>query len=138
MAKKKQPEQTNPIQIRQRQVIFGGALLLIAALLGIAFISYLSSWKTDYSTLNSLTDRSVVAQNALKKFGALISHFFIYEGIGLGAFLIPYLIGLSGFKLFFNRNAINLVRSWAWGLAHMLRVLIGQYRSLQWHVFQIL
>ena len=120
MAKKKQPEQTNPIQIRQRQVIFGGALLLIAALLGIAFISYLSSWKTDYSTLNSLTDRSVVAQNALKKFGALISHFFIYEGIGLGAFLIPYLIGLSGFKLFFNRNAINLVRSWAWGLAHML------------------
>lgn len=120
MAKKKQPKQVDPKIIRQRQVLFGGALLLLALLLTIAFISYLYSWKADYSTLGALTDRTVVAQNVLNKLGALISHFFIYQGVGLGAFLIPYLIGLSGYKLFFNGSTRGLVSSWAWGIAHIL------------------
>jgi S-DNA-T family DNA segregation ATPase FtsK/SpoIIIE len=120
MAKKKQPKQIDPKIIRQRQVIFGGALLLLALLLTIAFVSYLYSWKADYSTLGALTDRTVVAQNVLNKLGALISHFFIYQGVGLGAFLIPCLIGLSGYKLFFNGSARGLLSSWAWGIAHIL------------------
>ena len=110
MAKKKQPKQTDPKLRRQRQVLFGGALLLLALLLAIAFISYLFSWKADYSTLNALTDRSVVAQNILNKLGAFISHYFIYHGIGLGAFIFPYLIGLSGYKLFFDGSTKRLVR----------------------------
>ncbi len=120
MAKKKQPKLTDPKIKRQRQVLFGGALLLLSLLLTIAFISYLYSWKADFSTLNSITDRTVVAQNILNKLGALISHFFIYKGVGLGAFLIPYLIGLSGYKLFFDVSIKGLVSSWGWGLAHML------------------
>lgn len=120
MAKKKQPKQIDPKIKRQRQVLFGGALLLLALLLILSFTSYLYSWKADYSTLTALTDRTVVAQNILNKLGALISHFFIYEGVGLGAFFIPYLIGLSGYKLFFQGSTSKLVTSWAWGLAHML------------------
>ena len=120
MAKKKQPKQIDPKIKRQRQVLFGGALLLLALLLILSFTSYLYSWKADYSTLTALTDRTVVAQNILNKLGALISHFFIYEGVGLGAFFIPYLIGLSGYKLFFKGSTSKLVTSWAWGLAHML------------------
>ena len=120
MAKKKQPKQTDPKLRRQRQVLFGGALLLLALLLAIAFISYLFSWKADYSTLNALTDRSVIAQNILNKLGAFISHYFIYHGIGLGAFIFPYLIGLSGYKLFFDGSTKRLISSWAWGIAHVL------------------
>ena len=90
------------------------------SLLFIAFISYLFSWKTDYSTLNSLTDKSVVAQNILNKLGALISHFFIYKGVGVGAFIFPYLIGLSGYKLFFGNTIKGLIISWGWGLAHII------------------
>lgn len=120
MAKKKQPKQTDPKLRRQRQVLFGGALLLLALLLAIAFISYLFSWKADYSTLNALTDRSVVAQNILNKLGAFISHYFIYHGVGLGAFIFPYLIGLSGYKLFFDGSTKRLISSWAWGIAHVL------------------
>ena len=120
MAKKKQPKQIDPKIKRQRQVLFGGALLLLALLLTIAFVSYLYSWKADYSTLGALTDRTVVTQNVLNKLGALISHFFIYQGVGLGAFLIPYLIGLSGYKLFFNGSTKGLISSWAWGIAHIL------------------
>lgn len=120
MAKKKQPKQIDPKIIRQRQVIFGGAFLLLALLLTIAFVSYLYSWKADYSTLGAITDPTVVAENVLNKLGALISHFFIYQGVGLGAFLIPYLIGLSGYKLFFNGSTKGLISSWAWGIAHIL------------------
>jgi len=120
MAKKKHPNPTDPKLKRQRQVLFGGALLLLALLLTLAFISYLYSWKADYSTLAAFTDRTVVAQNILNKLGALISHFFIYEGVGLGAFLIPYLVGLSGYKLFFIGSTQGLIRSWAWGIAHIL------------------
>ena len=120
MAKKKHPKQIDPKIIRQRQVIFGGALLLLALLLTIAFVSYLYSWKADYSTLGAITDPTVVAENVLNKLGALISHFFIYQGVGLGAFLIPYLIGLSGYKLFFNGSTKGLISSWAWGIAHIL------------------
>ena len=36
------------------------------------------------------------------------------------SFLIPYLIGLSGYKLFFNGSTRGLVSSWAWGIAHIL------------------
>jgi S-DNA-T family DNA segregation ATPase FtsK/SpoIIIE len=120
MANKKQQKKTDPKIKRQRQVLFGGALMLLALLLFIAFISYLFSWKTDYSTLNSLTDKSVVAQNILNKLGALISHFFIYKGVGVGAFIFPYLIGLSGYKLFFGNKIKGLISSWAWGFAHIL------------------
>ena len=120
MARKNKIKQNDPKLKRQRQVLFGGALFLLALLLSIAFISYLYSWKSDYSTLNSLTDRTVVVQNVLNKLGALISHFFIYQGVGLGAFLIPYLIGLSGYKLFFDGSTKGLINSWGWGLAHTL------------------
>ena len=120
MTKKKQTKKNDPKTKRQRQVLFGGALLLLALLLIIAFISYLFTWKVDFSTLNSLTDRTVIAQNILNKLGAIISHFFIYDGVGMGAFIFPYLIGLSGYKLFFNGDISGLISSWGWGLAHMI------------------
>jgi S-DNA-T family DNA segregation ATPase FtsK/SpoIIIE len=124
MVKKKQVEQTDSKKKRQRQVLLGGALLLLSLLLIFAFVSYLFNWKADYSTLGAFTDRSVTAQNILNKLGALVSHFFIYQGVGLGAFFIPYLIGLSGYKLFFEGETKGLVNSWAWGLAHQLWLCI--------------
>ena len=120
MLKKKQTKKTDLKIKRQRQVLFGGALLLLALLLTIAFVSYIFTWKVDFSTLNSITDRTVIAQNILNKLGAITSHFFIYEGVGMGAFIFPYLIGLSGYKLFFNGDTSGLISSWGWGLAHII------------------
>ena len=120
MFKNKQTKKTDLKIKRQRQVLFGGALLLLALLLIIAFVSYLFTWKVDFSTLNSITDRTVIAQNILNKLGALISHFFIYDGVGMGAFIFPYLIGISGYKLFFNGDTSGLISSWGWGLAHII------------------
>jgi S-DNA-T family DNA segregation ATPase FtsK/SpoIIIE len=120
MAKKLKSAKSDPKVIRQRQVLFGGGLMLLALLLAIAFVSYLVNWKTDFSTLGSIQDKTVEAKNILNKLGAYISHFFIYKGVGLAAVLFPYLLGLNGFQLFFDRKKSHLISSWAWGIAHMI------------------
>ncbi|MDG1190932.1 MAG: DNA translocase FtsK 4TM domain-containing protein, partial [Flavobacteriaceae bacterium] len=125
MAKKGKPAPTDPKVIRQRQVLFGGALMLLSLLLSLALVSYLYNWKADYSTLDAFTDKFVLAKNLLNKAGALISHFFIYQGVGLASLLFPYLLGLSGFQLFFNRGNNRFASNWAWGIAHILWLSIA-------------
>ena len=120
MAKKQKINQSNPKLIRQRQVLFGGGLMLVALLLIIAFGSYLINWKSDFSTIGSFTDKTVVANNLLNKVGAILSHYFIYQGVGLAAVFFPYLLGLTGYKLFFNSKTNHLNSSWAWGISHLI------------------
>ncbi|MDA7711108.1 DNA translocase FtsK [Flavobacteriaceae bacterium] len=126
MAKKQNPKQTAKPSAadlkrkHQRQVLFGGFLILIALLLILAFSSYLFSWKEDFSTLNSLNDREVAAQNLLNKLGAYVSHFFIYQGFGIASYFIPYLLFISGFTLFLSKSKERLVPQWSWGLSHLL------------------
>ena len=124
MAKKQKINQSNSKLIRQRQVLFGGGLMLVALLLIIAFGSYLINWKSDFSTIGSFTDKTVVAKNLLNKVGAILSHYFIYQGVGLAAVFFPYLLGLTGYKLFFNSKTNHLISSWAWGISHLIWLCI--------------
>ncbi|MDG1251756.1 MAG: DNA translocase FtsK 4TM domain-containing protein [Flavobacteriaceae bacterium] len=124
MAQKQKINQSNPKLIRQRQVLFGGGLMLVALLLSIAFGSYLINWKSDFSTIGSFTDKTVVAKNLLNKVGAILSHYFIYQGVGLAAVFFPYLLGLTGYKLFFNSKTNHLILSWAWGISHLIWLCI--------------
>ena len=124
MAQKQKINQSNPKLIRQRQVLFGGGLMLVALLLSIAFGSYLINWKSDFSTIGSFTDKTVVAKNLLNKVGAILSHYFIYQGVGLAAVFFPYLLGLTGYKLFFNSKTNHLISSWAWGISHLIWLCI--------------
>jgi len=120
MAKKQTTTETDIKRKRQQQVLLGGGLLLIAVLLGISFVSYLFFWQADFSTLGAMGDKTVEAKNLLNKLGAYLSHFFIFRGVGLAAFLFVYLIGLTGFKLFFQGSTARLALNWAWGIAHIL------------------
>ena len=120
MGKKQKHSQKDPKVKRKSQVLIGGGLFFIGTLLIIAFISYLSNWKEDYSTLGSFLDKSIASNNILSKVGAFISHFFIYKGVGLAAMIFPYLLIVSGFKLFFNLKINRLILNWAWGISHML------------------
>ena len=120
MAKKLKITQSNPKLIRQIQVLLGGGLMMISLILIIAFSSYIINWKVDFSTLGSFTDKTVVAKNLLNKVGAILSHYFIYQGVGLGAIFFPYLFALTGYKFFFDRKKNRLISSWAWGITHLL------------------
>ena len=116
---------SNPKIKRQRQVIIGGGLILISFLLFISFVSYLTNWKEDYSSLNSFFDRSVEVQNILSKTGLFISHLFIYHGVGLASFIIIYLLIISGFKLFFDKKNNALIVKWSWGILHTIWLTIA-------------
>ena len=112
----------DPQKQRSREILFGGFLVLLGVLLFVAFSSYFFSWKVDQSNLSSLGDRSVGSTNLLRKLGAEISHFFIYEGVGIAAFILAYLLLMSGLFYFFNVQKNSLVKRWTWGLYYMLLV----------------
>ena len=127
MVKKEKSSQTDPKIRRQRQVLFGGGLFLLGLLLIISFVSYYFNWKEDYSSLESFFDKSVPAKNILSKVGAFVSHLFIYQGVGFSSILFPYLLCLSGFKLFFDINTEKILSNWSWGISHIiwLTVFLG-------------
>ena len=124
MTKKEKSSQTNPKIRRQRQILLGGGLFLLGLLLIISFVSYSLNWKEDYSSLESFFDRSVPAKNILSKVGALVSHLFIYQGVGLASLLFTYLLCLSGLKLFFDRNTEKILSNWSWGISHIIWLTI--------------
>ncbi len=105
---------------RKQKVVFGSFLMLFSVALIVAFISFFMVWKADFSTLNEFTDRTVETQNWLSKFGAQISHFFIYRGFGIASFSLAVLIGLSGIFLFLDLKLRNLLTYWVWGLFLMI------------------
>ena len=127
MVKKEKSSQTDPKIRRQRQVLFGGGLFLLGLLLIISFVSYYFNWKEDYSSLESFFDKSVPAKNILSKVGAFVSHLFIYQGVGFSSIVFPYLLCLSGFKLFFDINTEKILSNWSWGISHIiwLTVFLG-------------
>ncbi|HET8837503.1 MAG TPA: DNA translocase FtsK 4TM domain-containing protein, partial [Flavobacteriaceae bacterium] len=129
MAKKKAKSTTKPPKKtlrlsmrmnRYQKVVFGSFLFFLGLALCIAFVSFLFNWQADQSTLYSLGDRSVAAQNWLSKFGAAVSNFFIFEGFGIAAFSIAILISLTGIYLFFDFKTKRLWKFWFWGILVML------------------
>ena len=86
------------LKSRQSKTLFSIFLILFSFFLCIAFISFFFNWQEDQSTLNYLTDKTVKSKNLLGKIGANLSNFFIYEGFGLAAFIIPFQVFLTGFQ----------------------------------------
>ena len=73
--------------------IAGTASLLFALFLFVAFASYLFTWKADQSQIFSSGGIKIFAnddahvENLFGVLGAYTSHFFIYKGFGIAAFL---------------------------------------------------
>ncbi|MGB0891985.1 MAG: DNA translocase FtsK [Flavobacteriaceae bacterium] len=116
---------SNFFKNRQNQTIIGAFLILFSVFLTVAFISFFFSWKQDQSALTEFTNKAVTSKNLLGKVGAKLSHFFIYDGFGLGAFIIPILIALTGFSWFIKSKAKQVIKSWNWGLLIMLWVSVS-------------
>ncbi|CAA0192552.1 DNA translocase FtsK [Tenacibaculum maritimum] len=110
---------------RQTQTILGAFLILFALFLCIAFISFFFSWQQDQSTLNQFGDKTILSKNLLGKIGAKLSHFFIYNGFGLGAFTLPFLFFLTGVYWLSHTRVKNIITSWNWGLSAMLWLSIS-------------
>jgi S-DNA-T family DNA segregation ATPase FtsK/SpoIIIE len=80
---------TAPFKNEKNHKKVGYLFLLATAYLLIAFISFLFTWKADYSIVSGknlceiITASEALAENSLGNLGALISHWFISQGFGI-------------------------------------------------------
>lgn len=116
-------------RFRRRQILLGSFLILLGFLLTVSFISFLFHHQSDQSTLEAFFEKEIPSKNLLNKVGASVSHFFIYQLFGIATFLLPYLMGYTGYLLFFDRNKKQLLNHWSWAFLYMtcLSVFFGFY-----------
>lgn len=134
MAKRKKKRDQLSIQLGLNDERFpkliGVLCLFFGLIFFLAFTSYLWTWKEDQNWVlnfewSFLFSQGVSMANLLGKFGALISHFFFYNGFGLSSFVFIYMLWLLGVSLI-RRRSINeygpiLLRSF--GLMVFLSIL---------------
>ncbi len=94
------------------QKITGLLLILLAAYLFIAFVSYFTSWDVDQDkVLGSRADLflpETKVKNWLGKFGAIVSHLFMYQGFGAASFIIIPVLCVFGLQKVIQRKLINV------------------------------
>ncbi len=105
---------------KQNKIILGSLLVLLSIALFFSFISYYFTWQADQSLLTEFADRNAEAENLLNKFGASVSHFFMYRGFGLASLIFPFLICLTGLYLFLSIDKKGLISKWIWGLVFVI------------------
>lgn len=105
---------------KQNKIIFGSLVMLFSIALFFAFLSYFFTWKDDQSLLSEFANRNEEAKNLLNKFGASISHFFIYKGFGIASLIFTFLFFMTGLKFFLSLKEIGLLRKWIWGLVFII------------------
>jgi S-DNA-T family DNA segregation ATPase FtsK/SpoIIIE len=113
------------LKTRQAKTLFSIFLMLFAFFICIAFISFFFNWQEDQSTLHYVTDTSVKSKNLLGKIGANLSHFFIYKGFGLAAFIISFQIFITGLYILIKKKFSKIIISWNWGIIAMLWISLG-------------
>lgn len=97
------------------KLAFGFFLIITGLFIFFALLSYLFTWRADFSEVRNLTWSDLVkalrekeVENWLGIYGAICSHYLMYVGVGVSAFFIPPLLLAWGFKVTFNRTIIPL------------------------------
>lgn len=129
--KKRQLKLPKVVFNRQQKIIFGSLLILFGVALFIAFISYFFTWRFDQSQLSEFFTRNEETKNLLSKFGANISHIFIYKGFGLAAVIFSFLIIITGISYLLETVNYALKKRWFWGIlvATWLATTLGFFSS---------
>jgi DNA segregation ATPase FtsK/SpoIIIE, S-DNA-T family len=124
-------EKEETVEVRQllkderTHKIAGSISLLLAALLFIAFTSYLFTWQEDQDKVfrpgyGLLWGTGEKVSNLLGTFGAFISHFFIYKGFGIAAYLICTFFFIVGINLMFGKKVFSVVKNIKYVIAGLL------------------
>jgi S-DNA-T family DNA segregation ATPase FtsK/SpoIIIE len=129
-------DSTSTLRSRQRQILFGLSIILIAVVLLASMVSYYFTWEPDQSSLGDFADRSAQTENIASKFGTTIAHFLLYQFLGLGSFVLVLMVLITGFRLFIGSPWNNLLGTCSWTIASsiwvslLLSFIIPQYPIL--------
>ncbi|MDC6363189.1 MULTISPECIES: DNA translocase FtsK [Flavobacteriaceae] len=134
MAKKRTKSKSKPttakkkVSLRpskQNKIILGSLLIVLSIALFFSFMSYYFTWQEDQSILSEFAHRNAEASNLLNKFGASVSHFFMYQGFGLASFAFPLLLAVTGLYLFLGLSGKGLIGKWIWGLTGIIWISVA-------------
>jgi S-DNA-T family DNA segregation ATPase FtsK/SpoIIIE len=107
------------------QKIAGLSLLLASVYLTIAFTSYFFTWEVDQDkVVGDLFISDFQVTNWLGKFGALISHIFLYKWFGISSYLIAFLAFITGLRIAFNLSVLNINKAYVYSLFTVVFVSI--------------
>tara|TARA_R110000868_G_scaffold145181_2_gene365190 strand:+ start:100163 stop:102544 length:2382 start_codon:yes stop_codon:yes gene_type:complete len=109
---------------KQNKIILGSLIMLFSVALFFSFISFYFTWQNDQSLLTEFANRNQEAKNLLNKFGASISHLFMYKGFGLASLIFTFLFFMTGLQLFLSLKETGLLRKWIWGLVFIIWISI--------------
>lgn len=98
---------------RRFKLFIGFSFLLISFFMTIAFVSYLFTGQADQSVVESvqgtgLKESGQEAENWLGLFGAWVSHYFIYNLLGIGAFFLIPIAFFAGSRIVFRWKSISM------------------------------
>ena len=103
---------------KRSNLSIGALLFLFATYQILAFISYLFTWKADQNFVYNkglfefiFSGEDIQIGNHLGKFGAWLSHKFIYEWFGLSSFLFPLILVVFGIFLLLRIKILPLRRT---------------------------
>ena len=86
--------------ISKPRIISGVTLIILSIVLTLSFGSYLMNWKADQSQAETMTDKTVESSNLFGKIGDWLGNIFIFESIGVAAFVVAFLFLVFGTLIF--------------------------------------
>src|SRR5690554_362719 len=121
--------------------IIGLFLLLLSIYFLVAFVSYLFTWQDDQSYVASSNGgwsnllksqeelvaggvQDLVVENWLGKFGALLSHQFIYKWFGIASFIFLFIFFAIGHRLLFRVRLFSLFKALGYSFFFLIFVSI--------------
>lgn len=78
------------------RIFFGLFFILLSLILFLSFISFLFNWKADQSQAGSMLDKTIKSSNFIGKLGDYLGNLFIFQSVGIAAFLVAFLILMLG------------------------------------------
>ena len=92
-------------KFRKPRIALGFTLIFLSVILIISFISYLMSWRENQSQIGNFLDKEIKSTNIFGKVGDWLGNVFIFESVGISAFIVAFLLFvfgtlILGFKIF--------------------------------------
>jgi S-DNA-T family DNA segregation ATPase FtsK/SpoIIIE len=86
--------------ISKPRIISGITFIVLSIVLTLSFVSYLMNWKADQSQAGTMADKTVQSSNIFGKIGDWLGNLFIFESIGVAAFVVAFLFLVFGTLIF--------------------------------------
>lgn len=112
---------TNGTPDPRKRTVIGLTFLLLSVFLTLSFVSYLIHGFSDQSHLVDMqwADAEAHVQNWMGKLGAWVAHHVLYHGLGIAAFMFPFLLMLVAIRMLLRKWVLPIGKS----LLHCLFLL---------------